>query len=313
MLRDSLSILIVDDTKFSCKFIHNALKKEGYVSINVVNNAAEALRHLIEHPVDVLLADWLMPEMDALELAKKIRQLDQKQHRYTGIVSLTAEEDIASVCTALEQGIDDYIVKPPNQLELASRIYAAGRVANLQNKLLQSSQTLQSLHEQECTIDKITGLGRLEESQRRLDALLKQTLSRNGETCTAILKITDIKKISEQYDERVYEQLISSVAQRILKQLRPIDLVGHINKDEFLIAIYSNSTDNTRYSNFKQILHDLNQLFFKTDVGYLNIHCAMAMAVTKNGESHISVKELMSNLHKKLQKSIAVGYDDVAG
>ncbi len=107
--------------------------------------------------------------------------------------------------------------------------------------------------------------------------------------------------------------MIGSIAQRILKQLRPIDLVGHISKDEFLIAIYSNSTDNTRYSNFQQILHDLNQLFFKTDVGYLNIHCVMAMAVTKNGESHISVKELINSLHQKLKKSITMGYDDIAG
>ncbi len=52
MLRDSVRILIIDDTKFSCKFIRNALKKEGYVSINVANNAAEALSHLTEHSFD---------------------------------------------------------------------------------------------------------------------------------------------------------------------------------------------------------------------------------------------------------------------
>lgn len=38
MLRDSVRILIIDDTKFSCKFIHNALKKEGYIYINVSNS-----------------------------------------------------------------------------------------------------------------------------------------------------------------------------------------------------------------------------------------------------------------------------------
>ncbi|WP_198264927.1 response regulator [sulfur-oxidizing endosymbiont of Gigantopelta aegis] len=68
MIRDSLSILVVDDMKFSCEFIRRALKKEGYTSVDVVNNAPEALLRLQKKSVDVVLADWLMPEMDVMWL-----------------------------------------------------------------------------------------------------------------------------------------------------------------------------------------------------------------------------------------------------
>ena len=311
MIRESLSILVVDDMKFSCEFIRRALNKEGYTTVDVVNNAPEALTRLKEHPVDVVLADWLMPEMDGLELAQRIRQLDENNQHYTGIVLLTAKDDISSIRTAFEEGVDDYIVKPPNQIELAARVYSAGRVATMQNELLQSTKNLHKLFELKCTVDQITGLGRLDDTQNRLDALLKQTHSRGGSTCCAILKVTDLDNIITSYGKTVHEQLMSSVATRICRHVRPIDLIGHIKQDEFLIAMY-NLTDDARCRNFKRILHDLNHRSYKTSSGFLNIHCAMAMTVTLKDEDEREVEELIKTTREKLHKSIATGFEEVA-
>jgi len=312
MLRDSLSILVVDDMKFSCAFIRRALKNEGYTSIEVVNSAPDALVQLKEQPVDVVLADWLMPEMDGLELATEIRALDEEQNHYTGIVLLTAKDDITSIRSAFEEGVDDYIVKPPNQIELGARVYSAGRVATMQNDLLLSTQTLNKLFEMKCTVDRITGLGRLENTQTRLNDLLEQTGSRGGSTCCAILKITDLDKIKNTHGTEVYEQLVSSVATRICRHVRPMDLVGHTQEDEFLIAMYNNNPDNARYRNFKRILHDLNHRSYKTSAGFISIHCAMAMTVINKDETEQNVKDLIHLTRDKLQKSIEMGYEEVA-
>jgi len=312
MLRSSLSILVVDDMKFSCEFIRRALTKEGYLSVDVVNNAPEALSRLKKQPVDVVLADWLMPEMDGLELAQRIRKLDQELHHYTGIVLLTAKDDISSISTAFEHGVDDYIVKPPNPIELAARIYSSGRVAGIQNDLLQKTQTLHRLFEQKCTVDNITGLGRHKDTETRLSALLRQTQSRGGATCTAIVKITDFEQVSKRHGQAVYEQLLSSVANRLCNQVRPIDLVGHVNRNEFLIAMYTDSAEDVRCRNFKRILQDLNHRSYKTTEGFLNVHCAMAMAVTIKDDNEIDVAKLISNIHENLYKSIEMGYKEVA-
>ena len=311
MLRDSLKILVVDDMKFSCEFIRRALKKEGYENVDVVDNAPEALARLKKHPVDIVLADWLMPEMDGLELTKEIRQLDEECHHYTGIVLLTAKDDISSIRTAFEEGVDDYIVKPPNQIELGARVYSAGRVATMQNDLLMSTQTLHRLFEMKCTVDRITGLTRLEETENRLNALLKQTHSRGGSTCCAILKITDLDKIQSSHGKEVYEQIMGSVSTRICRHVRPIDLVGHARKDEFLIAMY-NTSDDHRCRNFKRILHDLNHRSYKTTSGYINIRCAMALSIVLKDEHEKEVKRLIHGTRKKLQKSIEMGFEEVA-
>ena len=312
MLRDSLSILVVDDMKFSCEFVRRALVKEGYQSIHVVNSAGEALEHIEESPVDAVLADWLMPEMDGLELTQRIRQLDEERNHYTGIVLLTAKDDIDSIREAFEKGVDDYIVKPPNQTELGARIYAAGRVATMQNDLLETTRTLHKLFEIKCKVDPITGLGRLEDCKRRLDELLRQTQSREGATCCAVLKIHEFDKLGETHGSGVQEQLLTSIASRISRLIRPMDLIGHIQKDEFLIAMYYPNKDDARCRNFRRILQDVNHRSFKTTDGFLNIQCAMAMSMIHKDNMVEDAKELIMDTRKKLVKSIEMGFEDVA-
>lgn len=313
MIRDSLSILVVDDMKFSCEFIRRALMNEGYSSIEVVDNAPDALALIKEHPVDVILADWLMPEMDGLELAQRVRHYDEEHNHYTGIVLLTAVNDIKSICTAFEQGVDDYIVKPPNQTELAARIYAVGRVASMQNSLLDTTRALHKLYESKCKVDHITGLGRLEDTRKRLDSLLQQTQSRGGATCCAILTINDFAAIKSGHGKKIQEELLSSVARRICRMVRPIDLVGHIRGDEFLIAMYYDNEEDARCRSFKRILQDINHRSFDTSHGFLNISCVMAMSVSHKDNMVYNASELIRITRNKLAEAIATGSEEVAG
>ncbi|HHG4346774.1 TPA: PleD family two-component system response regulator [Pseudomonas aeruginosa] len=92
MPNPDLSILVVDDAKFSSAMIGRALSQAGYQDIRFASSASEALQQLEQRPVSVLLADWLMPEMDGLELTARVRQLDESINHYTYIVLLTGKE-----------------------------------------------------------------------------------------------------------------------------------------------------------------------------------------------------------------------------
>jgi PleD family two-component response regulator len=312
MIRDNLSILVVDDMKFSCEFVRRALIKEGYQSIELVNNAPDALKLLQIKSFDVILADWLMPEMDGLELSRKIRQLDEEKQHYTGIVLLTAKDDIDSIRVAFEEGVDDYIIKPPNQVELAARVYSAGRVARMQNDLLVTTQTLRERFETQCKVDNITGLDRLQDTEKRLAELIQHTESRGGMTCCAILKVNDYASYLEKYGKSVQEQLLASIANRVSRLIRPMDLLGHTDKEAFLIAMYHQNPDDARCRNFRRILHDINHRSFKTSSGFINIQCAMAMTQVSQNDIDKDVKSIISITEKKLIKSVAMGFEDVA-
>ena len=76
MPNPQLSILVVDDTKFSSAVIGHTLSQAGYSNIRFASSAMDALRMHEEQPASVMVADWLMPEMDGLELTTRIRQTD---------------------------------------------------------------------------------------------------------------------------------------------------------------------------------------------------------------------------------------------
>ena len=68
-----LSILVVDDTKFSSTIIAKTLKKSGYRDVRIANDAQTALKVLDQRKASVLIADWLMPEMDGLDFLIALR------------------------------------------------------------------------------------------------------------------------------------------------------------------------------------------------------------------------------------------------
>ena len=118
MNNKDLSIIIVDDLQFSRIVVKTALKKAGYDGVRLADSATQALGMLNEKPADVVLADWMMPEMDGLELTDRIRHRDEEAGTYTAIILFTANEGVELLVEAFEHGVDDYLRKPPNPHEL---------------------------------------------------------------------------------------------------------------------------------------------------------------------------------------------------
>ncbi len=87
-----LPILVVDDAKFSSMVVSRTLRNAGYRDVRIANNARTALQQMEQRPVSVLIADWLMPDMDGLELTDQVRQQDEQNNHYTYVILLTARE-----------------------------------------------------------------------------------------------------------------------------------------------------------------------------------------------------------------------------
>lgn len=162
MPNPDLSILVVDDAKFSSAMIGRALSQAGYQDIRFASSASEALQQLEQRPVSVLLADWLMPEMDGLELTARVRQLDESINHYTYIVLLTGKEGENVLGEAFDRGVDDFVSKAAMNEQLVPRIYAADRLCNTLQRLLVENRLLTeniARMEERNLVDTLTGLG----------------------------------------------------------------------------------------------------------------------------------------------------------
>lgn len=117
-------ILVVDDEKDILEFIGYNLKKEGF-ELQTAIDGKSALEMAPEFNPDLIILDIMMPEMDGVEVCKRLRT--QPKFKSTLIAFLTARNEDYTQITALENGGDDYITKPIKPGVLISRIKALFR------------------------------------------------------------------------------------------------------------------------------------------------------------------------------------------
>lgn len=111
-----MKILIVEDDKTILEGLKFCLEKENFL-VEIASNAKETLKKLTNCPVDLLLLDINLPDMNGLELFKKIRTIKD-----IPTIFLTANDLETTIVEALDRGADDYITKPFKTRELISRI-----------------------------------------------------------------------------------------------------------------------------------------------------------------------------------------------
>lgn len=111
-------ILLVDDERLLVKGLKRSLENEGY-EVLVAYDGAGALALVHSEPVDLVVLDIMLPEMDGLEVCRRIRQFSNLP-----IIMLTARGDAVDKIVGLELGADDYLAKPFNTRELIARIRA---------------------------------------------------------------------------------------------------------------------------------------------------------------------------------------------
>lgn len=106
-----MKLLVVDDSSTMRRIIKNTLARLGYKDILEGADGIEGWAAIDANPdVEMLITDWNMPEMNGLELVKKVRA--DARFKDLPIIMVTTEGGKAEVITALKAGVNNYIVKP---------------------------------------------------------------------------------------------------------------------------------------------------------------------------------------------------------
>ena len=131
-----MKILVVDDEALLVKGIRFNLQNEGYEVITG-SNGLEAVKQVQDQQPDLVVLDVMMPEMDGLTACSKIREFSN-----VPIIMLTAKTDDMDKLIGFDHGVDDYLTKPFNILELKARIRALLRRSKSAATQEQPSNTL---------------------------------------------------------------------------------------------------------------------------------------------------------------------------
>ena len=134
-----IRILIVEDDPFFQRVLHKRLSAEGY-QVSAAADGREGMKAIVTFEPDLVISDWMMPEVDGLELCQSVKTGLREAAPY--FILLTAKGEINDKLLALETGADDYLVKPCDQGELMARVRAGLRIVLLTQDLRKSATEL---------------------------------------------------------------------------------------------------------------------------------------------------------------------------
>ena len=218
-----MKILVAEDSRYYQRILQDTLSNWGYTVV-LAKNGVQALERLKEKDGPKLaIIDWMMPEMNGLELCKKVRETLDNSYIY--LIFLTANSNKEDMIKGLEAGADDYITKPFNELELKFRLKNGERILNLENRIMQLALT-----------DPLTGL-----LNRRafVDRLVSEIAryKRLGQPLSLIMvDLDNFKKCNDTYGHLVGDEVLKHVAKCFSQFLRKYDFIGRYGGEEFVIC-----------------------------------------------------------------------------
>ncbi|NQN95126.1 response regulator transcription factor [Streptococcus suis] len=131
------SILIIEDEKDLSRILKMELEFEGY-RVTVKENGRAGLMEALENTYDIILLDLMLPEMDGLEVTRRLRLVKQTVH----IIIMTAKDSVMDIVSGLDRGADDYLTKPFAIEELLARMRVFFRKQEIEQARITNQQSV---------------------------------------------------------------------------------------------------------------------------------------------------------------------------
>jgi diguanylate cyclase (GGDEF)-like protein len=237
-----LRVLVVDDENSMRALLKTLLAHAGY-EVHEAANGRAGFEKALEIRPHILITDWLMPEMDGVELTRALRQT--KLGRTIYILILTALEAEEKLVEAFDAGVDDFMSKPLKSRVLGARLRAGQRVVMLQQEIERDREeirrfaaelavTNRRLQEAALT-DVLTGFpNRRYAIERFQQEWLAANRSRRPLSCM-VVDVDNFKNINDSHGHDVGDMVLKQTAQAIKSGLRAQDVVCRTGGDEFLV------------------------------------------------------------------------------
>src|SRR5690242_18742036 len=152
-----MNVLIVEDQQSSGLALSSTLTRLGHQP-RLITSGAAAWDLIDREDWRLIITDWIMPDVDGLELCRRIRARRGRPYNY--VIMLTSRTDALDRLEGLKAGADDFLTKPVSEAELALRLVIAQRILNVQAELEEKNARLEAM----ASTDPLTGLA----NRRRL-------------------------------------------------------------------------------------------------------------------------------------------------
>lgn len=225
-----LRVLAVDDSPFSRKLLEHALRGQPY-ELAFAKDGREALASIAEFRPNILITDWMLPDLSGPELCRRVRS--ESNSRYVYVILLTSNVEKESIVEGLAAGADDYLTKPFHQKELVARVGVGRRIIEMHREIEEKNELLEAAARK----DFLTGLP----NRRAVEEYAAKQLGgaiRHGYPFWVILAdLNKFKMVNDQYGHLAGDEVLKRFAGILKKSTRTSDICGRLGGDEFILVV----------------------------------------------------------------------------
>lgn len=217
-------VMIVDDSLV----FRNSLKKmvqNLFFDVVAVANGREALQMLkSDTKIKLVLTDYNMPDINGLELTKKIRKIYSKNE--LSIIAISADHKGETSALFLKYGATDYITKPFSKEEFSCRL----------NNAIEALENIMTITNS-ANRDFLTGLYNRRYFYNDMDEYFYNAKSKHEDFCLAMIDIDNFKKINDTFGHDTGDKVIVRLAEILIHNTSDGDLVSRFGGEEFCIVL----------------------------------------------------------------------------
>jgi diguanylate cyclase (GGDEF)-like protein len=212
-------VLIVDDDPACLRIMRKFLEKDGY-RVTCVPDGSGALDQARMLKPDLIICDWMMPDMDGPQVCQAIKS--DPGLKDTFFIFLTALEK-TYISDGIAHGADDFITKPIDPLEISAKVKAGLRLSQNQKFLLDQAQR-----------DGLTGVY----NRRYWDAALEQACRGDTSFLVAIIDVDQFKEINDREGHQVGDAFLIELGRAWSARLQEGEILARLGGDEFACLFY---------------------------------------------------------------------------
>jgi diguanylate cyclase (GGDEF)-like protein len=231
-------ILVVDDHPDNIQLLRARLEARGYIVEEAADGEAALARVYTSPPPDLILLDVMMPKIDGLEVARRIKS--DESLPFIPVIMQTALDSTESMVQGFEAGADDYIAKPVNFRELDARVRSLLRIQALQSALEQRERELSAANAQLLVLsstDVLTGVANRRALEERLHEMWEHSIRLHEPLSLVMCDIDHFKRVNDDYGHQAGDTILQQFAHLLVAEAREIDRVGRYGGEEFVLLL----------------------------------------------------------------------------
>ncbi len=225
-----MNILIAEDQPVTALYLRRTLEKMGH-SPRAAPDGEAAWRMIGGGEFPLLISDWMMPNLDGLDLCRRIRS--SRIGRYVYIILLTSLDRREDRLKGLRAGADDFLTKPPDPDELAVRLEIAGRILAVHDRLELQNARLAEL----AATDELTGAKNRRRFREDLELLFAQARRQDSPLSLILLDIDRFKDYNDSFGHPAGDELLRTFGALLRESVRGHDVVARYGGEEFVVLL----------------------------------------------------------------------------